>query len=91
MGIRRPTADDLRRLAADNYFELSDEELAAFQDLIPDMFTPFDRLEQMPMPRAALKYRDRDPGYRPSREQDPYNAHRTPVHGARRVFREAGG
>ena len=74
MGIRRPTADDLRRLAADNYFELSDEELAAFQDLIPDMFTPFDRLEQMPMPRAALKYHDRDPGYRPSREQDPYNA-----------------
>ena len=74
MAITRPTAEDLRGLAADNYFDLSDEELADFQALIPGLFRSYDLLEQMPMPPAPLKYRDRDPGYRPSREEDPYNA-----------------
>ena len=74
MGIRRPTEDDLRMLAADNYFDLSDEEVDDFQALIPGLFRAYDQLERMPLPAAPLKYRDRDPGYRPSREEDPYNA-----------------
>ena len=74
MPFRLPTSEDLRRLAAANYFELSEEELSAFQELIPARFTNYETLERMPMPQEPLKYRDRDPGYRPSRAHDPFNA-----------------
>ena len=74
MAIRLPTEEDLYRLAAENNFELSDEELEAFEAFMPGMFSAYDVLESMPEPREPLKYRDRDPGYRPSREEDPFNA-----------------
>ena len=74
MALRIPTAEDLNRLAQVNHFELSDEELASFQALIPGMFDLYEQLHQMPEPREPIKYPDRDPGYRPSRRDDPYNA-----------------
>ncbi len=74
MTLRLPTAEELHRLAEANYFELSPEELADFQSLIPDMFGALNQLEQMPEVRPPLKYRERDPGYRPSRQEDPFNA-----------------
>lgn len=74
MAIRLPTGEDLQRLARANYFELSQEELSVFQELLPDLFANYDKLEQTPAPYEPLKYRDRDPGYRPSREEDPFNA-----------------
>ena len=64
----------LRRLAASNHFELSDEEMEGFQTLMPDLFASYDTLEKMPEPHTPLKYPERDPGYRPSRQDDPYNA-----------------
>ena len=72
--IRLPTDKDLRRLAEANYFELSDEELSVFMGLMPELFSSYELLEQMPLPYEPLKYRDRDSGYRPSREEDPFNA-----------------
>ena len=74
MPIRLPTAEDLRRAAAANYFDLSEQELADFQALISDRFAAYQELERMPSPREPLKYPDRDPGYRPTRAEDPYNA-----------------
>ena len=74
MALRLPSGDDLQRLAKENHFELNEEELAAFQDLIPQIFQSYEQLEQMTEPREPLKYRDRDPGVRPSREDDPLNA-----------------
>ena len=74
MALRPPTADDLRRLAAANYFELTDEEVSAYQSLLPDMFTALETLEQAPSNLPPIKYHERDPGARPSREQDPFNA-----------------
>ena len=74
MAIRLPTAKDLRELAADNHFDLSDDELESFLDLIPGLFSSYEALDQMPMPQIPLKYRDRDAGFRPSRQHDPFNA-----------------
>ena len=74
MTYRLPTADDLKRLAAANFFELSESELADFQALLPKLFDSYELLERMSEDREPLKYRDRDPGYRPSREEDPFNA-----------------
>ena len=74
MAIRLPTAEDLRRLATANYFELSDEELAQFQELIPERFASYELLERMETPPAPIKYKDREPGYRPAVQEDPFNA-----------------
>ncbi len=74
MALRPPTAEDLRKMAAANYFELSADELADFQSLMPDMFTSLDQLDQMPAEPMAITYRERDPGSRPSRQEDPLNA-----------------
>ena len=74
MAIRIPTEDDLIRLAEDNYFELSDNELEQFQELLPGLFADFEVLDRIPLPATPLKYRDRDPGYKPPRSEDPFNA-----------------
>ena len=65
MVFRIPTADDLRRLAAANYFELSDQELSDFQALMPDKFAFYDLLERMTLPHEPTRYRaTRDLGHR---------------------------
>ena len=74
MGLRLPTAKDLERMAEANYFQLNEEEMEAFQSLIPGMFASYDVLDQMPQPVEPIKYRDRDPGMRPKPEDDPFNA-----------------
>jgi amidase len=85
MALRRPTVEDLHRLAAANHFALSPEEVDAYQALVPDMFAALDRLDQAPMQRPPLTYRERDPGNRPNRQEDPLNAivRRCSVKGAR--------
>ena len=74
MALRMPTPDDLERLARENHFELSEDELTSFQEVIPDLFGSYERLERMPLPREPIKYRDRDPGVRPPKQEDPFNA-----------------
>lgn len=74
MTLRRPSADDLRRLAAANHFEMTNEELDAYLSIIPDMFTALDSLEQAPSNLPTITYRERDPGKRPVRQEDPLNA-----------------
>src|SRR3990172_7205968 len=74
MALRPPTAEQLRDLAQANYFELNDEEVAAFQSLLPGMFAALEALEQAPSNLPPIKYRERDAGCRPSREKDPLNA-----------------
>jgi len=74
MALRPPTTDDLHRLAALNHFELSDEEITAYQSLLPDMFAALDTLDQLPTNLPSLTYRERNPGRRPGRQEDPLNA-----------------
>ena len=74
MSLRMPPDEDLRVLAQTNHFTLNDEELAAFRTLTPGFFELYEQLYQMPEDRQPLKYPDRDPGHRPSRAEDPYNA-----------------
>ena len=74
MALRLPTARDLQKLAKANHFRLSEEELESFQALIPGMFESYETLDQMPLPREPLKYRDRDSGIRPTPQEDPFNA-----------------
>ena len=74
MALRLPTSRDLQHLAKANHFRLSEEELESFEALIPALFESYEVLDRMPLPREPLKYRDRDPGSRPSLQEDPLNA-----------------
>ena len=74
MALRKPTGDELRRLAEAHHFELSQEELEAFQSMLPGMFASLDELDQKPTNLPPVTYRDRDPGVRPRPEDDPLNA-----------------
>ena len=74
MALRIPTSKDLERLAEANHFQLNEQELEAFQALIPGMFESYEVLDQMREPKEPLKYRGRDPGQRPTRQEDPLNA-----------------
>ena len=74
MALRIPTGKDLERLAQANHFQLNEQEMADFQALIPGLFQAYDALDQMPEPKEPLKYRDRDPGRRPTPQEDPLNA-----------------
>ena len=56
MGLRLPTAEELKQLAAANHFTLSPEELADFQSMLPEMFQSLDKLDRMSVPVAPLKY-----------------------------------
>ena len=74
MALRLPTSNDLQRLAEANHFQLNEEEVTAFQALIPGLFESYEQLDQAPQPKEPLKYRDRDPGQRPPPQDDPFNA-----------------
>ena len=74
MALRKPTDQDLHRLAQENNFQLTDEELQSFQALMPGLFESFETLDRMPLPKEPLKYPSRDPGQRPSPQDDPLNA-----------------
>jgi amidase len=71
--IRRPTADEIRDIAATEYMRPTLEEARELATLIDEMLRLFDRLDDLPQPVLPLKYRDRDPGCRPTPEEDPYN------------------
>src|SRR5437764_12260966 len=43
------------------------------RELIDKLLDEFDKLDDLPQPRFELKYKERDPGYRPSADEDPYN------------------
>ena len=71
--IRRPALDEIRSLAAEAYMNLSELEAGDLAVLIDGMLQEIDRLDDLPIPEPVLAYRNRDPGYRPTSDEDPYN------------------
>ena len=55
MGIRPPTKDDLRRLAAENFMELNQEELEVFESLIKPMVERFERVHNAPASNGKIR------------------------------------
>lgn len=72
--IRRPSQDQIRDLAAMEYIYLKDAEVVELEDVIDEALKVIDRLDELPMPEIAVKYTDRDKGYVPSPEENPYNS-----------------
>ncbi len=74
MGMRPPGREDLIEAAALNHFQLSDKDLEHLGPMMAPMFQQLDRLERIPQALPPLRYTNRDPGARPSADEDPLNA-----------------
>jgi amidase len=76
MAIEAPRKEDLKRIAKENHFELSDLEADAIGAMLPPIFEVLDRIDRTPTEVSASvpRYPDRDAGRRPTTEEDPLNA-----------------
>ena len=73
MAVRRPTLDQLRRVAEDLGMHMGEEELKSYDELMQANYAAYDAVDAMPDYLPAAKY-PRMPGYRPEGEENKYNA-----------------
>src|SRR5215510_12909760 len=73
MPVTRPTATQIRALAHDLGFTLSDADARSFLGLMAGTFAAYDAVAAMPDHVPAVKY-PRTPGYRPEGTENRYNA-----------------
>ena len=76
MAIEQPRKEDLKRIANENHFQLSDAEADAIGAMLPPIIAFLDRIDQTliePSP-SVQRYRERDAGRHPTRAEDPLNA-----------------
>ena len=74
MDISPPSKQDLIEAASRNFLSLTDEELDGFHSLIRPIFGHLELLDSLPGAAPPRSVVNRDPGERPSPEEDPYNA-----------------
>ncbi|MFC7047044.1 amidase [Halobacteriaceae archaeon GCM10025711] len=72
--VRPPTEAEIREKAADHFIDLTDDEVADFAAVVPELLAGYERLDELVEPRRTVEYTDRDPGYRPGPDEDPLNA-----------------
>ena len=71
--IRRPSNQEICTIAASEYMTLTEEETKDLSILINNTLEEIDKLDEIESRISEIKYFDRDPGYRPTFEEDPYN------------------
>ena len=81
--LKLPTIDTLREVAAELGMTLSDDELAQQRECLVGGIAAYNIVDQMPDELPAVKY-PRAPGYRPTGEENKYNAwyYKTNIEGA---------
>ncbi|AKD43454.1 Amidase BbdA (plasmid) [Aminobacter sp. MSH1] len=72
-GANLPSLREIRELADEFRLELSDDDVKSYQALMMGPILSTRRLEELQEFRPPVKY-PRTPGYRPSAEENPYNA-----------------
>lgn len=78
--IRKPNVDEIQSYAKLSFIQLTHEESQLFVEMIDGLLGSFDRLDDIPEPLPRIQFTERDRGYRPSEEEDPYNAFITKCH-----------
>jgi amidase len=73
MTVKRPGLAEMRSIAESLGFSLSDRDIESYLNLMGDSFAAYDRVDAAPDYLPAVKY-PRTPGYRPTAEENPYNA-----------------
>jgi len=75
--IKKPEESKIRELAEKERFNLRQEELVGVSSFFDDLLVSLDIIEQL-SEKENLKTKSedkkRDPGYRPTKSEDPYNA-----------------
>lgn len=71
--IRRPSREQIYALAAMEYINLTEEEIEEIKEASEGFFGMIERLEEIPISRQEIKYKEREMGYRPTPEEDPLN------------------
>jgi amidase len=76
MAIELPKKEDLKRIANDSHFELSNSEAEAIGEMLVPIVAFLDRIDRASIEPSSsvLRYAARDAGRRPTREEDPLNA-----------------
>ena len=73
MGVRVPSAAELREVAERIGFSLSEAELDSFIELAVPNIDYYNQVEAMPDELPAVRY-PREPGHQPSAAENPHNA-----------------
>lgn len=74
MAIKKPTIEQLKKIAEEFHLDLSREDLVSFQEIISaGPLQSYDRLNEMDEPTLTVKY-PRTLGYRPPHEENKHNA-----------------
>lgn len=73
MPVRLPSVEQLQEIAASFGMRLNTEDAASFRGLMTGSISSYNRLDQLVEPKLPVNY-PRTPGYRPSSEENPYNA-----------------
>ena len=83
MAVKRPTLEQLHRIAKTYNLNPTDEDLESFQGLMSGVLESYARLDQLSEPSLPVKY-PRTSGYRPEPADNPLGAWywRTEIHGA---------
>jgi amidase len=68
-----PSRADLAALAEKLHIPLTDDELDVFVETMKGSVESYRRLRDLPEPRPEVRY-PRTPGYRPTGDENPYNA-----------------
>ncbi len=72
-GPRLPSIGQIQEIAADFGLDMPEADAASYQNLMRGLVKSYRRLERYPEMRPPVTY-PRTPGYRPSPEENPFNA-----------------
>lgn len=72
--LRRPTAEEVRAVGEKEHLHLTPDEAASYAETLDGILGILDRLDELDPGTTPLRWTDRDPGRRPTAEEDPYNA-----------------
>jgi amidase len=73
MSVKKPSINELKKIAEEFHLDLSEEELKSYQSYINTSLVSYERLEQLVEPILPVKY-ERPQGYRPELEDNKFNA-----------------
>jgi amidase len=72
--IDPPTQEEIREIGKENFLNLTKLEIEFIEELIHGYLPAYRRIDRLPQPTQDFEYTERDPGYRPDSEEDPFNA-----------------
>ena len=74
MNLPIPSNKDINRIAKENFFELTTDELSAFEKLVPEYFDQYEKLKNLNEPSKKIKSQKRMVGQIPKKKEDPTNS-----------------